>query len=110
MEESATPTPESTGDFELEFSIDSWAGAANRRPRPLHRGHRRPPWVPTTLVESRSSRSICELGLLIGDPDPSTEAASTEFPFDSRTGAANHATPTLSLRSLVSFMVTGDLG
>ncbi|OWM76645.1 hypothetical protein CDL15_Pgr009210 [Punica granatum] len=36
------PTPQCTEDSESNFLIDSQAGAANRRPRPLHRGCRYP--------------------------------------------------------------------
>ncbi|PKH62878.1 hypothetical protein CRG98_050265 [Punica granatum] len=59
--------PESTGDLRLGVLSRFWVGAANRRPRPLHRGCQHPLWVPATLVEGSGSP--------IGGPDPS-------FPFD----------------------------
>ncbi|PKI42546.1 hypothetical protein CRG98_037064 [Punica granatum] len=36
------PSPQSLGDSESEFPIDSRAGVANRRPRPLHCGRQYP--------------------------------------------------------------------
>ncbi|PKI79491.1 hypothetical protein CRG98_000122 [Punica granatum] len=63
--QSAIPTPpprspaSSVGASDLGGRVD----VADWQPRPLHQGHWRPPWVPTTSVEG--SRSP------IGDLDPS---------------------------------------
>ncbi|PKI71879.1 hypothetical protein CRG98_007738 [Punica granatum] len=48
-------SPESIGDSELKFAINSWAGVANQPPRPLHRGRQCPPWISATSVEGSGS-------------------------------------------------------
>ncbi|PKI65276.1 hypothetical protein CRG98_014314 [Punica granatum] len=53
---------ESTDDSELEVPGRFEVGAANRRPRPIHRGRRYPRRTPTTLVEGSGSP--------IGGPNP----------------------------------------
>ncbi|PKI46491.1 hypothetical protein CRG98_033134 [Punica granatum] len=62
-----TPLPRSSASSVSIDDLDGGVGAANRLPRPLHRGRRSPLWVPTTSVEGSGSP--------ISDPDPS-------FPFD----------------------------
>ncbi|PKI44082.1 hypothetical protein CRG98_035544 [Punica granatum] len=52
------PTFKLIGDSESEFPINSRAEAANRRPRPLHQGRWRPPWLTVASVKGLGS-SIC---------------------------------------------------
>ncbi|PKI58359.1 hypothetical protein CRG98_021234 [Punica granatum] len=76
------PNPRIDRGLRVEVPIDSWAGAANRGPRPFHRGHRRPSWVPAASVEGLGRRLAAPASKSIGN-------SNSKPPVDSGVGAAN---------------------